>query len=103
MAAQDEGTVATALDSNVIIALWDKDPALNMAAQNALDAAFHRGTLVAAALVLAELIAAPGRNEAFVNSFFEETGSISKRDQPMRVARRGVNFVMLFPQLLCLT
>ncbi len=66
--------MTTAVDTNVIIALWDKDPALSLAAQNALDTAFNRGTLVAAAPVFAELIAAPGRNETFVDSFFQETG-----------------------------
>ena len=66
--------MTTAVDTNVVIALWDKDPALSVAAQNALEAAFNRGTLVAAAPVFAELIAAPGRSEAFVGSFFEETG-----------------------------
>jgi len=64
----------TALDTNVIIALWDKNSSLSLAAQNALETAFNRGTLVAAALVFAELIAAPGRTEPFVGSFFEETG-----------------------------
>jgi hypothetical protein len=44
------------------------------AAQNALEAAFNRATLVAAAPVFAELIAVPGHSEAFVDSFFEETG-----------------------------
>ena len=58
--------MTTAIDSNVVIALWDKDESLSLAAQNALDAAFHRGTLVAAAPVFAELIAAPGRSEKFV-------------------------------------
>lgn len=66
--------MTTAVDTNVVIALWDKDAATSLAAQNALDAAFHRGTLVAAAPVFAELIAAPGRNEKFVGKFFEETG-----------------------------
>ena len=56
------------------IALWDKDSALSLAAQNALEAAFHRGNLVAAAPVFAELIAAPGRTEKFVGSFLEDTG-----------------------------
>jgi predicted nucleic acid-binding protein len=74
MDARDEGTVITAIDTNVVIALWDKDPALSLAAQNALDAAFSRGTLIASAPVFAELIAAPGRSEPFVDSFFEETG-----------------------------
>ena len=87
MAAKDEGAVTTAIDTNVIIALWDTDPALNTAAQNALDAAFHRGALVAAAPVLAELIAAPGRSEAFVDSFLEETGIGVDWDLPEQVWR----------------
>jgi predicted nucleic acid-binding protein len=66
--------MTTAVDTNVMIALWDKDSTLSLAAQNALDAAFNRGTLVAAAPVFAELLAAPGRSETFVGSFFEETG-----------------------------
>lgn len=66
--------MTTAVDSNVVIALWDKDSALSLAAQNALEAAFHRGNLVAAVAVFAELIAAPGRTETFVGSFFEDTG-----------------------------
>lgn len=66
--------MTTALDTNVIIALWDKDPALSLAAQTALEAAFSRGGLVAAAPVFAELLAAPGRTESFVDSFLEETG-----------------------------
>jgi predicted nucleic acid-binding protein len=66
--------MTTAIDTNVVIALWDKDPMLSLAAQNALEAAFNRGTLIAAAPVFAELIAAPGRSEVFVGSFFEQTG-----------------------------
>lgn len=66
--------MTTAVDTNAVIALWDRDSTLSLAAQNALDAAFKRGTLVAAAPVFAELIAAPGRSEKFVGSFFEETG-----------------------------
>ena len=66
--------MTTAIDTNVIIALWDNDPALSLAAETALDTAFHRGNLVVAAPVFAELIAAPGRTEAFVSSFLEENG-----------------------------
>ncbi len=66
--------MTTAIDTNVLIALWDKNPTLSLAAQTALDAAFSRGTLVAAAPVFAELMAAPGRSEKFVGSFFAETG-----------------------------
>src|SRR6266404_5890656 len=66
--------MTTAVDTNVVIALWDKDPALSLAAQAALEAAFRRGSLTVAAPVFAELIAAPGRTESFVNSFLDETG-----------------------------
>lgn len=74
MAPGNKRTMTTAIDTNVIIALWDRDPGLSLSAQNALDTAFHRGTLVAAAPVFAQLVGAPGRSEAFVDSFFEETG-----------------------------
>jgi len=74
VAAGNARRVTTAVDTNVIIALWDKDPVLGAAAQNALEAAFHRGNLLVAAPVFAELIAAPGRSETFVGSFLEETG-----------------------------
>src|SRR3984893_2389382 len=73
MAARDEGTMTTAIDTNVVIALWDKDSALSLAAQNALEAAFNRGTLVAAAPVFAELIAHLGRSEALPFGSFGET------------------------------
>jgi hypothetical protein len=66
--------MTTAIDTNLIIALWDKDAALNSAAQGALETAFMRGNLVVAAPVFAELLAAPGRNETFLNSFLDETG-----------------------------
>jgi predicted nucleic acid-binding protein len=66
--------MTTAIDTNVIVALWDDDPALSLAAEKALDAAFHRGSLIVAAPVFAELIAAPGRTEAFVSAFLEENG-----------------------------
>jgi predicted nucleic acid-binding protein len=66
--------MTTAIDTNVVVALWDKDPTLSLTAQTALEAAFNRGSLVVSAPVFAELIAAPGRTESFVNSFLEETG-----------------------------
>ncbi len=66
--------MTTALDTNVVSALWDKDPILNLAARTALEKAFRRGGLVVAAPVFSELMAAPGRSESFVSSFFEDTG-----------------------------
>ena len=62
--------MTTAVDTSVVIALWDRDSALSLGAQTALDIAFNRGTLVAATPVFAELIAAPGRTEASRHSFF---------------------------------
>jgi predicted nucleic acid-binding protein len=66
--------MTTAIDSNVVIALWDRDPTLSLAAQTALEAAFKRGSLVVSVPVFAELMAAPGRTESFVSAFLEETG-----------------------------
>jgi len=65
--------MTTAVDSNVIIALWDRDEAVSAAAESALDSALRRGALVVAAPVFAELLAAPGRDEAFLDSFFRDT------------------------------
>ncbi len=66
--------MTTAIDTNILIALWDKDETLSGAAQTALETAFSRGNLVVAAPVFAELIAAPGRSEGFVSSVLEDTG-----------------------------
>lgn len=51
--------MTTAIDTNVIVALWDRDPSLNFSAQSALDAALARGTLVISSPVFAELLASP--------------------------------------------
>lgn len=66
--------MTTAIDTNVVVALWDKDVTLSSAAQTALERAFHRGNLVVSAPVFCELIAAPFRTESFVDSFLEDTG-----------------------------
>jgi hypothetical protein len=66
--------MTTAIDSNVLIALWNTDDSLNTLARSALDAALGRGRLVIAAPVFAELLAAPSRTEAFLNAFCKETG-----------------------------
>jgi predicted nucleic acid-binding protein len=47
--------MTTAIDTNVVVALWDRDPTLSLAAQTALEAAFSRGSLVVSAPVFAEL------------------------------------------------
>lgn len=64
----------TALDTNVLVALWDRDEALNSSAQAALDTAFAGGRLVISGAVFAELLAFPRRNETFLNQFLHDTG-----------------------------
>jgi predicted nucleic acid-binding protein len=66
--------MTTAVDSNVLIALWNEDDSLNALARSALDATLERGNLVIAAPVFAELLAAPSRTESFLDSFCRETG-----------------------------
>jgi predicted nucleic acid-binding protein len=65
--------VTTAIDTNVLVALWDVDDALNGAAQESLDQASAQGNLVVCAPVFAELLAFPKRTEAFLEAFFRET------------------------------
>ena len=55
----------SAIDTNVLVALWDRDDTLNSAAQAALDTAFARGKLVISGAVFAELLAFPRRTESF--------------------------------------
>jgi len=64
----------TAVDTNVLVALWDRDDALNSTAQAALDAAFARGKLLISGAVFAELLALPRRTELFIEEFLRETG-----------------------------
>ena len=64
----------TAIDTNVLVALWDRDDKLNAAAQAALDAAFARGKLVISGAVFAELLAFPRRSETFLDRFLKDTG-----------------------------
>ncbi len=68
--------MTTAVDSNVIVALWNEDEAQNLAAKKALAESQMRGTLAICGAVYAELLAAPGRTEAFVDSFCGEAGIV---------------------------
>src|SRR5258706_15527876 len=66
--------MTTAIDTNVLVALWDPDDRFSAAAQAALDTSLRSGALVIAAPVFAELLAAPGRDELFLSSFLRATG-----------------------------
>lgn len=66
--------MTTAIDTNVVTALWNNDDVLNVRAQAALDGVFVAGRLVVSGVVYAELLAAPSRTEQFVDGFLEEAG-----------------------------
>ena len=66
--------MSTALDTNIVVALWGRDSALNTQVESALDSALREGALIVASPVFAELMAFPGRTEAFIDSFFKDTG-----------------------------
>ena len=63
-----------AIDTNVIVALCDRDSVLSAAAQSSLDSAFRGGNLIVAGPVFSELMAAPGRDEGFLDLFLRDTG-----------------------------
>lgn len=65
--------MTTAIDTNILVAFWDADDALHRAARQLLESAFASGRLAICGLVYAELLAAPGRSEAFLDKFCEET------------------------------
>jgi predicted nucleic acid-binding protein len=81
--------MTTAIDSNVLVALWNNDDTLNAAALAALESALERGGLVVAAPVFAELLASPLRDEAFVDAFFQETGIFVDWDLKESIWRAG--------------
>jgi predicted nucleic acid-binding protein len=84
--------VTTVVDSNVIVALWDRDTVVSTAAQSALDSALDRGELIVPAPVFAELMALPGRTESFLDTFLEDTGVAvdwALDEQVWRVAGRA--------------
>lgn len=66
--------MTTAIDTNILVALWDTDPQLNSAVHKALDSAQARGALVITGAVYAELLALPGRTEKMLDEFFGSTG-----------------------------
>ena len=63
----------TALDTNVLVALWDRDDAWNSAAEAVLKSAQSRGKLVISGVVFAELLAFPRRKEKFIDRFLGDT------------------------------
>jgi predicted nucleic acid-binding protein len=79
--------MTTVVDSNVIVAVRDRDDALNPTAQSALDAALVCGNLVVPAPVYTELMAFAGRTESFLDSFFRQTSIAVDRSLEKRTWR----------------
>ena len=79
--------MTTAVDTNVIVALWDRNSTLSSAAQLALDSAATAGPVIIGAPVFAELVAAPSRDESFVDSFIRNTGLIVEWSLSERIWR----------------
>lgn len=65
----------TAIDTNVLSALWSREP-LGADAARKLGEAKAQGGLVIGAPVYAELLAHPSVTEAFVNGFISDTGIV---------------------------
>lgn len=66
--------MTTAIDTNVLVALWDEDETRDSFVRSLLDAAFERGNVVIAAPVYTELLGFPSRTEEFLDRFFQDTG-----------------------------
>ena len=64
----------TAVDTNVIVALWSRDSTTNTNAQAALENASSNGRLIIPAAVFAELLACPDRDQIFLEKFCTDTG-----------------------------
>jgi predicted nucleic acid-binding protein len=65
--------VRTAIDTNVLSALWSREP-IALRIEGLLGNAKNEGGLVVGAPVYAELLAHPKATESFVNGFLEDTG-----------------------------
>lgn len=64
----------TAIDTNVIVALWDANEKGHLAALDMLDKAAARGGLLICGAVFGELLAGPDRSEKFVDEFVRDAG-----------------------------
>jgi len=67
--------VRTALDTNVISALWSNEPSASLISSK-LSGAYHSGGLVVSAPVYAELQAHPNAGSGFADNFLRHTGVV---------------------------
>jgi predicted nucleic acid-binding protein len=71
--SEQNSAVITALETNIFVAVWDGDEPTSDFVSDILDRANAQGRLVISPPVYAELVAAPGRDRAFVERFLQET------------------------------
>lgn len=83
----------TAIDANVISAIWSGEPSAERATVQ-LGEARMEGSLVISPVVFAELLAYPRATEAYVHGFLEATGVVIDYKLEERVwAEAGLRFV----------
>jgi predicted nucleic acid-binding protein len=63
----------SAIDTNVIVALWDADEPDHLTALSMLGVAGSLGGLVICGAVYGELLAGPGRTQDFIDVFLEDS------------------------------
>ncbi len=66
--------MTTAIDSNVLVAFWNEDDALNLEASKALEGAAEAGELVISPPVYVEIRSLRDRDEAKIEYFLEKSG-----------------------------
>ena len=66
--------MATAIDTNILVAFWTSEDRTNTALEQALDSASAEGGLVICGAVFAELLAAPQATEDFILEFCSDAG-----------------------------
>ncbi|HXY25518.1 MAG TPA: type II toxin-antitoxin system VapC family toxin [Candidatus Acidoferrum sp.] len=81
--------MTAALDTNVLSALWNDNDALNRLAMKALQEIQNREQMVICGVVYAELLAAAGRTEEFVDRFCEEAGIAVEWDLREKIWREA--------------
>ena len=62
----------SAIDTNIIIALWDAKELTHLAVLDLLDNVSSSGGVVICGAVFGELVASPGRDEEFINQFLRD-------------------------------
>lgn len=65
--------MTTAIDTNVLVALWQDNDHASLIAQRGLDRARSRGGLTLSGPVYSELLALPGRASSFLDTFFRDS------------------------------